>query len=153
MNTNTNKHNGFSLVELMVVVVILGIIIGITLPMYQRYVENTRLTQARTVITQIQQDINTLKLRQGSLGADNTAVVATVQNVLDSNKSQNLINENNLDDFYAFNVAGGAQVGQYVFNVTPLAISEKGLYVDQSGNAFKCPDAASVSSQTGCEKM
>ena len=148
-----NASQGFSLMEMMIVVAILAIIAGVAIPSYLNHVENTRITQARAVIVQVQQDVQRVKLVQGSLGADSNAVVTSVQGVLNGAKAQGLITENNLNRFYGFSVVAGASTGQYFFNVTPINTSKKGLYMDQSGNAFKCPDAGSVSSHTGCDSM
>ena len=153
MVLNKNASQGFSLIEMMVVVAILAIIAGVAIPSYLNHVENTRITQARAVIAQVQQDVQRVKLVQGSLGADSNAVVTSVQGVLNGAKAQGLITENNLNRFYGFSVVAGASTGQYFFNVTPINTSKKGLYMDQSGNAFKCPDAGSVSSHTGCDSM
>ena len=153
MVLNKNASQGFSLIEMMVVVAILAIIAGVAIPSYLNRVENTRITQARAVIVQVQQDVQRVKLVQGSLGADSNAVVTSVQGVLNGAKAQGLITENNLNRFYGFSVVAGASTGQYFFNVTPINTSKKGLYMDQSGNAFKCPDAGSVSSHTGCDSM
>ena len=153
MMLNKNASQGFSLMEMMIVVDILAIIAGVAIPSYLNHVENTRITQARAVIVQVQQDVQRVKLVQGSLGADSNAVVTSVQGVLNGAKAQGLITENNLNRFYGFSVVAGASTGQYFFNVTPINTSKKGLYMDQSGNAFKCPDAGSVSSHTGCDSM
>ena len=153
MNTTQDKSMGFSLIEMMITLAILAIIVSFAIPVYLRYTENTRLTQARTVISQIQQDIQSVKLIEGSLGGDNTAIVSKVTSILENNKSKSIINQNELNQFYAFNVVAGSSTGQYFFNVTPIDTSKKGLYMDQSGNAFKCPSAAGVSSHSGCEKM
>ena len=153
MNTTQDKSMGFSLIEMMITLAILAIIVSFAIPVYLRYTENTRLTQARTVISQIQQDIHSVKLIEGSLGGDNTAIVSKVTSILENNKSKSIINQNELNHFYAFNVVAGSSTGQYFFNVTPIDTSKKGLYMDQSGNAFKCPSAAEVSSHSGCEKM
>ena len=153
MMLNKNASQGFSLMEMMIVVAILAIIAGVAIPSYLNHVENTRITQARAVIVQVQQDVQRVKLVQGSLGADSNAVVTSVQGVLNGAKAQGLITENNLNRFYGFSGVAGASTGQYFFNVTPINTSKKGLYMDQSGNAFKCPDAGSVSSHTGCDSM
>lgn len=153
MKTAKKQNMGFSLMELMVTVAILGIIAGIAVPNYFQYVENTRLTQVRTVMAQIQQEVQRVKLVNGSLGEDSAAVVDTVQGILDSDRIQGLINENDLGRFYDFEVVEGSHTGQYFFDAAPMNTSKRGLYMDQSGNAFKCPDAGSVSSHTGCDSM
>ena len=153
MNTTKKQNMGFSLMELMITVAILGIVAGIALPNYFQYVENTRLTQARTVMAQIQQEVQRVKLVKGSLGTDGAAVVDTVQGILDSDRIQGLINENDLGRFYDFQVAEGSHTGQYFFDVSPMNSSKSGLYMDQSGNAFKCPNASNVSSHSGCDRM
>ena len=153
MMLNIDENQGFSLLEMMVVVAILAIIAGVAIPSYLNHVENTRLTQARTVIVQVQQDVQRVKLVEGSLGATSSDVVARVQGIVSGSKAQGLITENDLNRFYGFNVVAGASTGQYFFDVSPINVSKKGLYMDQSGNTFKCPNASSVSSHSGCEKM
>ena len=153
MMLNIDENQGFSLLEMMVVVAILAIIAGFAIPSYLNHVENTRLTQARTVIVQVQQDVQRVKLVEGSLGATSSDVVARVQGIVSGSKAQGMITENDLNRFYDFNVVAGASTGQYFFDVSPINVSKKGLYMDQSGNTFKCPNASSVSSHSGCDKM
>ena len=153
MMLNIDENQGFSLLEMMVVVAILAIIAGVAIPSYLNHVENTRLTQARTVIVQVQQDVQRVKLVEGSLGATSSDVVARVQGIVSGSKAQGMITENDLNRFYDFNVVAGASTGQYFFDVSPINVSKKGLYMDQSGNTFKCPNASSVSSHSGCDKM
>ena len=153
MNLDYKKNRGFSLIEMMIVVAILAIIAGIAIPSYLNYVENTRLTQARAVILQVQQDVQRVKLVEGSLGATSSDVVSTVQSIVSGTRAQGLIAENDLNRFYSFNVVAGTNTGQYFFDVSPINVSKKGLYMDQSGNTFKCPNASSVSSHSGCDKM
>lgn len=149
-----SKARGFSLMELMAVVIIIGIITAIALPMYQRYVDSTRLVQTRTLLTQVQQEIQTVKLREGSLGATPAAVKATVEGVLNSTANQSKRIESNLNNYYSFDVVTSGS--NYFLNVTPNTTSsaKQGLYMDQSGNAFKCASKEAVESRaTSCEKM
>ena len=56
---------GFTLVELMVVIVILGIIAAITVPSFVGYIERGRVTTAATDAAQLASNLNTLNLAMG----------------------------------------------------------------------------------------
>ena len=51
---NARSH-GFTLVELMVVVVILAIVVGIAYPSYRNYMVQTRRSDAQSILTQVSQ--------------------------------------------------------------------------------------------------
>jgi len=53
--TNSSKsrfNSGFTLIELVIVVAIIGIIAAIAVPSYLAYVQNTRRTDARVLLTE-----------------------------------------------------------------------------------------------------
>ena len=52
---NKNTQKGFTLIELMIVVAILGILSAIALPSYTRYVEKSRRTDAKIELLKIAQ--------------------------------------------------------------------------------------------------
>lgn len=60
-NQNSYKR-GFTLIELLVVVLIIGILASIALPQYQKAVEKSRLTEAKTTIKAIYTAIQAYKL-------------------------------------------------------------------------------------------
>lgn len=141
-NVSRWHQKGFSLTEMMVAIVILGIIVGITLPMYSRHVENTRLTQARSVALQLQQELKILKLRTGEITDDNIEAV--------NEKAASLSTENNLAEYFEFEAV--LEDNKTFVSVTPFDDSKSGLYADSTGEVFKCPDAASVADRSSCTK-
>lgn len=51
--TNTNRHAGFTLIELMVVVAVIGILAGVAFPSYQQYVRKGNRSSAQQLMLEI----------------------------------------------------------------------------------------------------
>lgn len=49
------RINGFTLIEIMIAVVILGILVGISLPLYQDYVRDARRSEAKSMLHEVMQ--------------------------------------------------------------------------------------------------
>ena len=49
------KHQGFTLIELMIVVAVIGILASIAYPSYREYVAKSRRAEAKTVLLSAQQ--------------------------------------------------------------------------------------------------
>lgn len=63
---NRYSQQGFTLIELMIVVAIIGILAAIAYPSYQRYVIKTKRTDMMTEMQNIASQIESRKLAQGS---------------------------------------------------------------------------------------
>lgn len=60
-------HNGFTLIELLVVVLIIGILAAIALPQYTKTVEKSKMAEAVTNLSALENAVNRLVLERGSV--------------------------------------------------------------------------------------
>ena len=66
MSRASNKQQGFTLIEMMIVVAIIGVLAAIAYPSYQRYVIKTKRTDMMSEMQNIASQIESRKLAQGS---------------------------------------------------------------------------------------
>ena len=74
MKNFQKKHSnakGFTLIELMIVVAIIGILAAIAIPAYQDYTTRARVTESLSIINVIKIGIAESYADQGKTGADN----------------------------------------------------------------------------------
>ena len=69
-----SKQRGFTLIEMMIVVAIIGVLAAIAYPSYQSYVIKTKRTDMMSEMQNIASEIESRKLAQGSYSAISTAV-------------------------------------------------------------------------------
>lgn len=65
------KQNGFTLIELMVVVSIIGILAAVAIPIYQRYVIRSQITEGLTLSGSAKSAIGEYYVENGTWPADN----------------------------------------------------------------------------------
>lgn len=73
MKKNRTKNQGFTLIELMIAVVIIGVLASIALPQYQIYTSRAQVTRVMSEVAALRTAVeNCLIYGRTSLGSDNT---------------------------------------------------------------------------------
>lgn len=138
MDKKMNKHeNGFTLVELMIVVAIIGILAMIALPSYQTYIEKTNLAHARTAIASIYQAVAQEKLSNPASVNSQSGLSTFVETRL-ANVDADIRNKYT----FSYNIPNPAK-GSKILNLYIQAVPKDNSYkyhiwTNSDGNTFKC---------------
>lgn len=102
------KNQGFTLIELMIVVVVIGILAAIAIPAYSDYVQRSRRADAKSSILAVQ-------LEQEKWRANNVAYTADLTDLGFSSAD----NVDSIDGFYTVDIANGASTANYTVTAVP----------------------------------
>ncbi|ASK28131.1 PilX family type IV pilin [Neisseria chenwenguii] len=143
--------HGFTLVEMMITIAIIGILASIALPSYNRYIERGYRAQAHSELVDINNQIKTWLLKNPS------SLPADVQTKLGAFKD---FNDPQLKTKYTLTAAmeDVAKGRRYRLSATPKAGSgyKLSVWMDSNGNAYFCDTAAGATDYKktktdGCE--
>lgn len=148
-----SRFYGFTLVEMLITVAIIGILATIAMPSYNRYIERGYLSQAYADLVSINSNVRTY-------------IVKNPGTKIDSDKLKNIISKSTTAEIAErYDFAGSVpddKSRRYLLSATPRANTgyTQALWTDSLGEAYKCTDAASAkafsTSQTdgkGCERI
>ena len=76
-----NAQKGFTLIELMIVVAIIGILAAIAIPAYQDYIARAQMSEAMTLASGLKGSVSEVYSQDGSCPANGTAGIAAANTI------------------------------------------------------------------------
>ena len=109
MHQIPNRSQGFSLIELMIAVVIVGILAAIAIPMYSDYVTRSRRADGQATLMQVAQELERCYTQFSKYNDNSCSVV-----------SSSTVNETSDQGFYVISASGGALTeSNFTLTATP----------------------------------
>nr|WP_314899495.1 type IV pilin protein [uncultured Deefgea sp.] len=137
----TRSQNGFTLIEMMIVVAIIGILAAIAIPSYQDYVRKSRRTDATVAISKIQQAQEKWRANNTSYTVDvsTSGLNITPLTTATTATSETLTSKFGGNDYYKIKIDTVSATG-YVITATP-----QGSQANDKANGTDCTLVMTIS--------
>ena len=137
-NVTSKKQQGFTLIEMMIVVAIIGVLAAIAYPSYQRYVIKTKRTDMMSEMQNIGSEIESRKLAQGSYSTI-SAVVKTDFATAYPRQGTQLYDMTITDPLVAkWEIKATPKTGSQMTNDGTLSLNYQGIKCRIKGTNKKC---------------
>ena len=136
----TQSQKGFTLIELMIVVAIIGILAAVAIPAYQDYIARSQVSEAMTLIAAAQKEVTEEYTVNGQ-------IPATLTNT--SGKYTRSVAINNATNTVTATLAGAGTVSEAVATMTITSVFDTG------NNSWTCEPSDAAKNKylpKGCQK-
>ena len=113
MHQIPNRSQGFSLIELMIAVVIVGILAAVAIPMYSDYVTRSRRADGQATLMQVAQELERCYTQFSKYNDNNCSVV-----------NSGVVSETSDQGFYGISASGG-NLTESTFTLTAAPQNEQ----------------------------
>ena len=150
---------GFTLVEMMVVIAILGVLAAIAFPSYQTSIEKTNLATAKQEMVTMRQALAKEKVSSPS-SYKTAAAYRDFLNRMQQNLPKDVAEKYQFVTLDDGSIITEGKIFSFSLQAVPKNSNYKyGLWMDRSGYVFKCPkgslsaSAISTTKPAGCESL
>ncbi|KAA0913664.1 type IV pilin protein [Psychrobacter sp. ANT_WB68] len=132
------QQQGFTLIEMMIVVAIIGVLAAIAYPSYQQYVIKTKRTDMMTEMQNIASEIESRKLAQGSYSAISASVKTDFANAYPKQGAQ-LYDVTITDPLVSkWTITATPKIGSQMLSDGNLTFNYQGIKCRIKGTNKKC---------------
>ena len=144
------KNNGFTLIELMIVVLVIGLLAAVSVPSFQKYVVKARVSEGYILLDAIRKGELSYHLENSYFGAGPISAAANtdqnLQTVLDGGKFQ-ATNNSMLMNEISYIIPADQFIGFYINVIRGGYIETDATYEENAGNKI---NYAATTSGTAC---